>query len=226
MSLAFKEAKLGMADSGVVVDNTLIIYTSKPATPQITYNAQIPYEAKTSICNEIKVKRAAGQVDLNFTNLDVVNPHTIYYQIYVDGTLVVDRSVGFEIGAGSTLAKTELIYQIDPPDQNLNVQVSLWADTNDDIELDDHQVRAGIGAEQNAVVLEIEREYAQGMIANFGSTGITWTWSLQTKYSGVTFEEGNQTANLEIVSQMLPYSKLYLVPLADKFAYVAGISLV
>lgn len=226
MSLAFKEAKLGLADSGVVVDNVLIIYTSKPATPQVTYNAQIPYEAKTSICNEIKVKRAAGQVDLNFENLDLSNPHTIYYQIYVDGTLVVDRSVGFEIGAGSTLAKTELIYQIDPPDQNLNVQIYLWADTNDDIELDDHQVRAGIGAEQNVAVLEIEKEYAQGIIANFGSTGTTWTWSLQTKYSGVTYEFGDQTTNLEIVSQLLPYSKLFLVPVANKFAYIAGISLV
>jgi hypothetical protein len=124
------------------------------------------------------------------------------------------------------LAKTELIYQIDPPDQNLNVQIYLWADTNDDIELDDHQVRAGIGAEQNVAVLEIEKEYAQGIIANFGSTGTTWTWSLQTKYSGVTYEFGDQTTNLEIVSQLLPYSKLFLVPVANKFAYIAGISLV
>jgi len=123
MSLAFKEAKLGLADTGIQSDNLLIRETTKPGSPQITENQSIPYEIKSSTCNECKVKRIAGQVDLNFTNLDGVNPHTINYQIYVDGQLVVDRSSGFEIGAGSTLAKTELIYQGDPADEDISTQM-------------------------------------------------------------------------------------------------------
>lgn len=223
MALAFKEAKLGLADSGVVADALLITPIAKPPSPQTTYNAVIPYEPKTSTCNEVKVKRAAGQVDLNFTNTDGVNPHTIKYQIYVDGQLVVDRQTGFEIAAGSTLAKTELIYQVDPADATLSVQIYYWADTADKIRLDDHRIRAGIGAELEAKCVEIEKEYAQAVYAEFQSTGDAYTYKLKATYSGALLKTGS--AELA-VSQMLPYSELHLVPQADRFAYVTAISLV
>jgi len=225
MSLAFKEAKLGLADSGSVIDNLSIDYTSKPPTPQITYNAQIPYEVKTSTCNEIKVKRAAGLVDLNFTNNDAVNPHTIKYQIFVDGSLVVDRSTGFEIDAGSTLAKHEVIYQVDPTDQNLNVQVYLWADEIEKIDLDDHQIQAGIGAEQNTKCLEIQKDYAQGLYAEFHPiVAGNSIYRLKAKYSGATIMTGD--GNSFSLSQIIPYTELYFEPAANDVIYLTGISLV
>jgi hypothetical protein len=85
MSLAFKEAILGLADSGVIPDALVITDITKPTNAQVAYTANIPYTPKTSTCNEIKVKRAAGLVDLNFTNLDAVDPHTIKYEIWVEG---------------------------------------------------------------------------------------------------------------------------------------------
>lgn len=223
MALAFKEAKLGLADTGVEIDNLIISDTTKPASPQITENQSIPYEPKTSTCNECKVKRIAGQVDLNFTNLDGANPQTIYYQIYVDGALVIDRSSGFEIGAGNTLAKTELIYQVDPADEDVTTQIYLWVSTADQIRLDDHRVRCGIGAEQSTKAIEIEKDYQQGIYAEFGTTGASYTYKLKAKHSGVLLSEGSAALS---TSTMLPYTELHLEPQTDKFAYVTGISLV
>ncbi|MGB3341315.1 MAG: hypothetical protein WBB37_07535 [bacterium] len=224
MSLAFKEAKLGLADTGVEADALTITDISKPGSPQITENQSIPYEIKTSICNECKVKRVAGQVDLNFTNLDGVDPHTIYYQIYADGELIVDRSTGFSIGAGSTLAKTELIYQVDPADEDVTTQIYLWADEASQIRLDDHRVRCGIGVEQETKAVEIEKDYQQAVYAEFATTGASYDYKLKAKYSGVVIKEGTDTA-LSICT-MFPYTELHLVPQADKFVYITGISLV
>jgi len=222
--LQFKEAKLGLADTGVQTDNLTIADTSKPGSPQITENQSIPYEIKTSTCNECKVKRIAGQVDLNFTNLDGGNPQTIYYQIYVDGQLVVDRSSGFSIGAGSTLAKTELIYQVDPTDEAVSTQIYLWVSTTNQIRLDDHRVRCGIGAEQNTYAIEIEKDYQQAVYAEFATTDAAYTYKLKAKYSGVELKTGTDVA-LSICT-MLPYLQLYLEPQTDKFIYLTGISLV
>lgn len=224
MSLAFREAKLGLADTGVKSDNLTITDTSKPGSPQITENQSIPYEIKTSTCNECKVKRIAGQVDLNFTNLDGLSDHTIYYQIYVDGQLVVDRSSGFSIGAGSTLAKTELIYQIDPADKDVTTQIYLWADEAGHIRLDDHRVRCGIGVEQETKAVEIEKDYQQAVYAEFATTGTSYTYKLKAKYSGVIPKQGTDES-LSICT-MLPYTELHLVPQTDKFVYITGISLV
>lgn len=222
--LQFKEAKLGLADTGVQTDNLTIADTSKPGSPQITENQSIPYEIKTSTCNECKVKRIAGQVDLNFTNLDGGNPQTIYYQIYVDGQLIVDRSSGFSIGAGSTLAKTELIYQVDPTDEDVSTQIYFWVSTTNQIRLDDHRARCGIGAEQNTYAIEIEKDYQQAVFAEFATTGTAYTFNLKAKSSGVELETGTDVA-LSICT-MLPYTQLYLEPQTDKFIYLTGISLV
>lgn len=225
MSLAFKEALLGLADTTVQSDNLTITDTAKPGSPQITENQSIPYTPKSSTCNECKVKRIAGQVDLNFTNLDGVNPHTIYYQIYVDGQLVVDRSSsGFVIGAGSTLAKTELIYQVDPADKDVTTTMYFWADEASKIRLDDHRVRCGIGAEQNTYAIEIEKEFQQALYVEFGTTGTAYTAKLKAKNSGVELKSVTDQA-LSICT-MLPYSQLYLEPQTDKFIYLTGISLV
>lgn len=222
--LQFKEAKLGLADTGVQTDNLTIADTSKPGSPQITENQSIPYEIKTSTCNECKVKRIAGQVDLNFTNLDGSNPQTIYYQIYVDGQLIVDRTSGFSISAGSTLAKTELIYQVDPTDEDVSTQIYFWVSTTNQIRLDDHRVRCGIGAEQNTYAVEIEKDYQQAVYAEFATTGTAYTFNLKAKSSGVELKTDTDAA-LSICT-MLPYTQLYLEPQTDKFIYLTGISLV
>lgn len=224
MSLAFKEAKLGLADTGVQSDNLTITDTSKPGSPQITENQSIPYEIKTSICNECKVKRIAGQVDLNFTNLDGAFGHNLYYQIYVDGQLVVDRSGGFMIDPGATLAKTELIYQVDPPDEDVTTQMYFWADVADLIRLDDHRVRCGIGVELETKAVEIEKDYQQAVYAEFATTGTSYDYKLKAKYSGVILKQSTDES-LSICT-MLPYTELHLVPQADKFVYITGISLV
>lgn len=224
MALAFKEAKLGLADSGVVSDNLTISDISKPASPQITQNMEIPYEPKASICNECKVKRIAGQIDLNFTNLDGVNPQTIYYEIYADGQIVVDNSSGTEIGAGSTLVATHLIYQTDPADENVTVTMFFWVSTADQIRLDDHQVRCGIGAELETTAVEIEKDYQQAIYAEFGTTGTSYEFKLKAKYSGVILKNGTDVALS--ICDMLPYSELHLKPQTDKFIYITGISLV
>ena len=72
-------------------------------------------------------------------------PHTVYYQIYVDGALIIDNSAGKEIAMGSTLAKTEFPYQVNPADATLTVTVYFWADDTTHVRLDDHRVRAGFG---------------------------------------------------------------------------------
>lgn len=224
MSLAFKEAQLGLADSGSVPDALVITDTTKPTNPQIAYAANIPYTPKTSTCNEIKVKRAAGMVDLNFTNLDAVNPHTIKYEIWVDGLKVIDRSSGFEILQGGTLAKSELIYQVDPADAVLNVSVYLWADAASQIRLDDHRVRAGIGSEQEIKCLEIQKEYLQGLYVQGAVVGAGFAEvNLYAHYSGLYITGGSVSI---LISQMLPYTDLVLKPQAGDFNYLLGISLV
>ncbi len=224
MSLAFKEAQLGLADSGSVPDALVITDTTKPTNPQIAYAANIPYTPKTSTCNEIKVKRAAGMVDLNFTNLDAVNPHTIKYEIWVDGLKVVDRSSGFEILQGGTLAKSELIYQVDPADAVLNVSVYLWADAASQIRLDDHRVRAGIGSEQEIKCLEIQKEYMQGLYLKCSVVGGGFAeYILNAHYSGAKITGASSEL---AISQMMPYTDLILKPSADAFVYLDAISLV
>jgi hypothetical protein len=224
MSLAFKEAKLGLADSGTVADALVITDITKPTNAQVAYAANIPYTPKTSTCNEIKVKRAAGMVDLNFTNLDAVDPHTIKYEIWVDGVKVIDRSTGFEILQGGTLAKSELIYQVDPADAVLNVAIYLWADEASQVRLDDHRVRAGIGSEQEIKCLEIEKEYMQGLYLHCTVVGMgSAAYLLNAHYSGVKIAG----ANTELaISQMLPYTDLVLNPSSGDFIYLDGISLV
>jgi len=224
MSLAFKEAILGLADSGSVADALVITDITKPTNAQIVYAANIPYTPKTSTCNEIKVKRAAGKVDLNFTNLDAVDPHTIKYEIWVDGVKVIDRSTGFEILQGGTLAKSELIYQVDPADAVLNVAVYLWADEASQIRLDDHRVYAGIGSEQEIKCLEIEKEYMQGLYMHCTVVGMgAADYIIYAHYSGAKI---TNAATQLAISQMLPYTDVVLKPSAGEFIYLDGISLV
>lgn len=224
MSLAFKEAKLGLADSGSVPDALVITDITKPTNPQVAYTAQVPYTPKTSTCNEIKVKRMAGNTEMNFTNLDAVNPHTIKYEIWVDGVKVIDRSSGFEILQGGTLAKTELLYQVDPADANWSVQIYLWADAASQIRLDDHRIRAGIGSEQEIKCLDIEKEYMQGLYMKCTVVGGGLAeYILYARYSGVKISGASSEMAL---SQMMPYTEMVLKPDAGSFIYLDGISLV
>jgi len=222
--LNFKEAKLGLADTNVVADNLLISAIAKPPTPQITENMEIPYTPKTSIINEIKIKRACGKIEFNFTNTDIVNPHTIYYQIYVDNHLVIDRSTGFVISADSQLAKTELIFQVDPADEDLQVDFYFWADEADKIQLEDHRIRCGFGSElAAAAAIKIEKEGYQAIYAEFASTGASYTYYLKAFNSGITLDTGNDPLSIE---GLLPYSEFYFTPLENEIVYLTGITLV
>jgi hypothetical protein len=224
--LAFKEAKLGLADTDTVIDNLLISAIAKPPTPQIIENMGIPYTPKTSICNEVKCKRAVGKVELNFTNNDVSDPHTVYYQIYVDNQLVIDRSTGFEILAGSQLAKIELVYQIDPADKDLELDFYFWADEAGQIQLDNHRARCGFGSETAATAcIKIEKESLQAIYAEFATThgGGTYTFTLKAFHSGVSLKTGSTNLSM---SDLLPYSEFYLTPQVNEIVYLTGISLV
>jgi hypothetical protein len=224
--LKCKEVKLGLADTGVITDNLTITATAKPPTAQITENLSIPYTPKQSICDEIKFSRITGQVKLNFTNLDAQTAHTIYYQIYIDNALVIDRSTGFSIGAGSTLAKTELVYQVDPADAEIEADIYFWVDTASQIKLDDHRIRSGFGSESvAAAAIKIEKESMQAIYAEFATThtGGTYTYNLKAYYSGITLKTGS--TNLSI-SDLLPYTELYFTPQANEIVYLTSISLV
>ncbi|HUT90455.1 MAG TPA: hypothetical protein VMY37_13215 [Thermoguttaceae bacterium] len=220
--LSCKEALLGLYDSTVVTDTLTITATEKPSTPDLTVSAVIPYTATSSTCNEVKLKRAAGQVKLNFTNLDASNPHTVYYQIYVDGVLTVDNSAGSVIAMGGTLAKTELIGQADPADATLSVTMYFWASAASQIRLDDHRVKAGFGSESvSAEALRIEKESMQGLYAALLASDTTPVYALKALNSGVSLATGTTSIAL---STMLPESRLYLTPPATEFIYLTGIS--
>jgi len=224
--LVCKEAKLGKADTGVVDDDLAIVETGKPATAQVTENLSIPFEIKTSICNEIKLKRIAGQVKLNFTNLDAQAAHTIYYQIYLDNVLVIDRSTGFEITAGSTLAKTELVYQNDPTDEDVEVDIYFWVDVTEQIQLEDHKIVCGFGSETVASpAIKIEKEAMQAVYAEIATThsGGTYAFALKSFYSGISLATG---AGALAKEALLPYTELYLTPQTNEIVYLTGISLI
>ena len=220
--LACKEALLGLYDSTVVSDALTITATEKPTTPDLTIAAAIPYTSISSTCNEVKLKRAAGQVILNFTNLDPSNPHTVYYQIYVDSVLTIDNSAGSEIAMGSTLEAIEVLGQADPADATLTVDIYLWVDVTEQIRLDDHRVKAGFGSETSAAeAIRIEREAMQGLYAGLLASDTTPAYALMALNSGVSLATGTTSIAL---STMLPESRLYLTPPADEFIYFTGIS--
>lgn len=220
--LACKEALLGLYDSGVQDDPITITAIAKAVAPDITVAALIPYTPTSSTCNEVKLKRAAGQVKLNFTNLDPSNPHTVYYQIYVDGVLTIDNSAGDVIAMGSTLAAIEVIGQADPADATLTVTIFLWASAASQIRLDDFRVKAGFGSETvSAEAFRIEKECMQGLYAALAASDTTPAYALKALNSGVTLGTGTVSIAL---STMLPESRLYLTPAATEFAYLTGIS--
>jgi hypothetical protein len=224
--LACKEALLGLADTGVITDTLTITATAKPPTAQVIENLSIPYTPKQSVCDEIKFNRITGQVKLNFTNLDAQTAHTIYYQVYVDNALVIDRSTGFSISSGSTLAKTELIYQVNPADAAIAVSIFFWVDTASQIVLNDHRIRAGFGSESaSAAVIKIEKESMQAVYAEFATThsGGTYAFALKAFASGVTLVTG---AGALSKSDLLPYTELYLTPQTNEIVYLTAISLV
>jgi len=220
--LVCKEALLGLYDTTVVEDDLTITAVAKPSTPDLTISAVIPYTPVSSTCNEVKLKRAAGQVILNFTNLDGSDPHTIYYQIYVDGVLTVDNSTGDVIAMGSTLEAIELIGQADPADATLSVTMYFWVDEASQIRLDDHRVKAGFGSESSsAEAFRIEKESMQGLYATLVASDTTPAYTLKALNSGVTLATGTVSIAL---STMLPESRLYLTPPATEFCYLTGIS--
>jgi hypothetical protein len=220
--LSCKEALLGLYDSGVQDDPITITAVAKATSPDITVAALIPYTATSSTCNEVKLKRAAGQVKLNFTNLDASDAQKVYYQIYVDGVLTIDGSAGYSIPMGSTLAKVEVIGQADPADATLTVTVFLWSDEASQVRLDDYRVKAGFGSETvSAEAFRIEKESMQGLYAALVASGSTPAYTLKALNSGVTLATGTVSIAL---STMLPESRLYLTPPATEFVYLTGIS--
>uniref|UniRef100_A0A7C6EBJ1 Uncharacterized protein n=1 Tax=candidate division WOR-3 bacterium TaxID=2052148 RepID=A0A7C6EBJ1_UNCW3 len=222
--LSVKEAKFGLADTGIITDNLLISAITKPPVPQITQNMAIPYTPKISVTNEIKIKRACGKIELDFINTDVNSSHIIYYQIYVDHQLLIDRSAGFEIPADSQFTKTELIFQNDPPDENLQIDFYFWADEANQIQLNGHRVRCGFGSElAAAAAIKIEKEGYQAIYAEFASTGASYTYYLKAFNSGITLDTGNDPLSIE---GLLPYSEFYFTPLENEIVYLTGISLI
>ena len=220
--LSCKEALLGLYDSGVQDDPITITAVAKAVAPDITVAALIPYTPVSSTCNEVKLKRAAGQVKLNFTNLDASHAQKVYYQIYVDGVLTVDGSAGYSIPMGSTLAKVEVIGQADPADATLTVTVFLWSDEASQVRLDDYRVKAGFGSETvSAEAFRVEKESMQGLYAALVASDSTPAYTLKALNSGVTLATGTVSIAL---STMLPESRLYLTPPATEFVYLTGIS--
>lgn len=224
--LACKEVRLGLADTGIIIDELLIASIAKPPTPQITENMIIPYTPKTSVLNEIKLRRACGKIEINFTNLDTENPHAVYYQIFIDNHLVINRSSGFGINADSQLTRTELIFQVDPADENLQIDFYYWADEAGRIQLDYHRVRCGFGSElAAAAALKIEKEGQQAIYAEFATThsGGTYIYYLKAFNSGIVLQ--SNISNLSI-SGLLPYSELFFTPQENEIVYITGITLV
>lgn len=220
--LACKEALLGLYDSGVLDDPITITAVAKATSPDITVAALIPYTPVSSTCNEVKLKRAAGQVKLNFTNLDASDAQKVYYQIYVDGVLTVDGSAGYSISMGSTLAKTEVIGQADPADATLSVTMYFWSDEASQVRLDDHRVKAGFGSESSsAEAIRVEKQCQQGLYAALLASDSTPAYALKALNSGVSLATGTTSIAL---STMLPESRLYLTPPATEFVYLTGIS--
>jgi len=220
--LACKEALLGLYDSGVVTDTKTITAVAKPTSPDLTVSAVIPATLTSSTCNEVKLKRAAGQVKLNFTNLDASDAQKVYYQIYVDGVLTVDGSAGYSISMGSTLAKTLVIGQADPADATLSVTMYFWSDEASQVRLDDHRVKAGFGSESSAAeAVRIEKESMQGLYATLAASDTTPAYALKALNSGVSLATGTTSIAL---ATMLPESSLYLTPPATEFVYLTGIS--
>lgn len=229
------EVDLSPYSTGSVTDNLSIADTAKPATPQISVSHSFPASDSNNVTlygtsAVIQIKKFAGRVEMHFTNTDSASSHTIYYQIYLDGTLVVDNSAGTSIGMSGTLDAVETIKQSNPADGDLTVDIYLWADTANVITLDYHQVDLYVGTELTSEdeVIDINRDGVETIAVSFdgtdfGGTKTDYTWALRSQASNVKL---NYLTNGDLYSSdLMPKTKVNLYgSISGEYAYVTGVS--
>jgi len=161
--------------------------TTKPESPQISTTHTIV--EKTTIgpaglfdgTRFIWIKKTTYKITFSATNSDTVD-HTLYYEIYLAGSLA--KSGSFVVTAGGSETSVE-VASLAPSGNTVSIEIYMWADAANVITVD-VSIDGGVGTETTTddEIIRVQLGGDMTIYASFSATGTaTYTWTLQAVLS-------------------------------------------